>query len=597
MKSIYKISILIFLFLVVAALSYSMVGRWLDEELWGYRPLPLFLSAWALIVLGTESFALKHSKKWRWLGLSTLSGVLLWLGFPTLPLPFIMFIAFIPLLIVEKEISAMRAGTNKWAVFKYSYHTFVVWNILTTYWVANTAFIASLVAIWLNSFFMTIPFILFHQTRRVLPKTVYLAFIAFWITFEYIHLNWEISWTWLNLGNSFASLPQLVQWYDYTGMFGGTLWILWMNVILLPLALAFLQKEKIKWTKWVSPILVLAIPILISLYKYNTYQEQGELVEVVTTQPTYEPHYEKFALPKSQQLAGLIELAESKITEQTQYLVFPETVVGAIEKDQLGKEPLTRRMREFVSTYPNLKLVTGITTYDFLEGTIKNQLPESARESKDRNGNVSYYEVYNSAIQIDNVNEEFPFYIKSKLVPGAEFLPYQQFFFWLEPLVHTLGGSLEGLGNQAEREVFASATGKIAPEICYESIYGEYTAGFVRNGAEAIFVMTNDGWWDNTAGHRQHLQFARLRAIETRRPVVRSANMGVSAFINQRGDIKQQGEYDQATALRDNVHFNQKLTFYTIWGDMIGRIGLFTAILLLMNTFVKTLTKKEESVD
>lgn len=573
-----------------------MVDRWLDESLWGYRPLPLFLAAWSLIILATESFALKHSKKWRWLGLSTLSGVLLWLGFPTLPLPFLMFIAFIPLLIVEHEISEAREGTNKWAVFKYSYHTFVLWNILTTYWVANTAFIASLVAIWLNSFFMTIPFLLFHQTRKVLPKLTYLAFTAFWLTFEYIHLNWEISWTWLNLGNSFASLPSLIQWYEYTGVFGGTLWVLWMNVLLLPIAILLIKKEKVQWTKWVSPLAVLLIPTIISFVIYSNYEEKGKLAEVVTTQPIYEPHYEKFNLPKAQQVEGLIELAKAKITDQTQYVLFPETVVGAIKKNELGKEKLTRRMRDFVSAYPDLKLVTGVTTYQFLTETNPDKLPESARKSAGTNGTVNYYEVYNSAIQLDNQNTEIPFYIKSKLVPGAEFLPYQQFFFWLEPLVHTLGGSLEGLGNQAEREVFTSNSGKIAPAICYESVYGEYAAGYVRNGAEAIFVMTNDGWWDNTAGHRQHLQFASLRAIETRRDVVRSANMGSSTFINQRGEITQRGEYGVATALRNEVHFNNDITFYTIWGDMIGRIGMFTAILVLMNVFVKGVVKKENGI-
>ncbi|MEL7020965.1 MAG: hypothetical protein AAGK47_05115, partial [Bacteroidota bacterium] len=239
MKPTYKISILVLLLLAVAGISYYMVGRWLDELLWGYSPLFLFLAGWTFVVMSTESIIFKHTQKWRWLGLSTLSSVLLWLGFPTFPLPFIMFVAFVPLLIVEREISESQQEPNKWAVFKYSYHTFVLWNILTTYWVANTAFVASLVAIGLNSLFMTIPFLLFHQTRQVLPRLTYLAFIAFWLAFEYIHLNWEISWTWLNLGNSFASLPTLVQWYEYTGVFGGTLWILWSNVMLLPIGIAF----------------------------------------------------------------------------------------------------------------------------------------------------------------------------------------------------------------------------------------------------------------------------------------------------------------------------------------------------------------------
>lgn len=102
-------------------------------------------------------------------------------------------------------------------------------------------------------------------------------------------------------------------------------------------------------------------------------------------------------------------------------------------------------------------------------------------------------------------------------------------------MVDKLGGSVQGLGRQRERSVFESGSTKIAPVICYESIYGNYIGDYIRNGAEAIFIMTNDGWWDDTPGYHQHLAYGILRAIEFRKPIARSANTGISCFVDAKG--------------------------------------------------------------
>ena len=154
---------------------------------------------------------------------------------------------------------------------------------------------------------------------------------------------------------------------------------------------------------------------------------------------------------------------------------------------------------------------------------------------------------------------------------------------------------MAGIGSQAERSVFTSTQGKIAPAICYESIYGEYFTQYIRNGAQAAVVVTNDGWWDNTAGHRQHMYLASLRAIETRRDVVRSAYTGVSAFINQRGEVLQTSKYDEEAALKGDIHLNDEITFYVRWGDILARLALFSSILLILNVFVRSrLTKAQQ---
>ena len=108
-------------------------------------------------------------------------------------------------------------------------------------------------------------------------------------------------------------------------------------------------------------------------------------------------------------------------------------------------------------------------------------------------------------------------------------MPYKEF---LEPLLGNallnFGGSIMTRGVQENRTVYTLNNGiKIAPVICYESIYGEYVTEYVRNGAQMLAIITNDGWWKKSQGYKQHLSYSKIRAIETRRSIARSANTGV----------------------------------------------------------------------
>jgi apolipoprotein N-acyltransferase len=114
----------------------------------------------------------------------------------------------------------------------------------------------------------------------------------------------------------------------------------------------------------------------------------------------------------------------------------------------------------------------------------------------------------------------------------------------------------------------------------------------VKNGAELLFIMTNDGWWEDTPGHRQHFIYAKLRAIECRRSIARSANTGISCFINQRGDVIQQTAYWEEDAIQNTINKNDRITFYVKYGDILGRIAYWTSALLLLILIVAMLKKR-----
>ncbi|WP_339650093.1 apolipoprotein N-acyltransferase, partial [uncultured Salegentibacter sp.] len=180
-------------------------------------------------------------------------------------------------------------------------------------------------------------------------------------------------------------------------------------------------------------------------------------------------------------------------------------------------------------------------------------------------------------------------YHKSKLVVGVENFPYQEI---LKPILGDvmidLGGTVAMKTTQEDREVFAldnnSATG---PIICYESVYGEYVTGYVENGADFLSIITNDAWWGNSQGHKQHLSYAKLRAIETRRDVVRSANTGISAFINQKGEITKSLGYEEQGSIKADIHLNSEKTFYVEYGDYLARVAQFLALFIFLFAIVK----------
>ena len=580
------------LFLAICAWTgWGMIERGNNEQLWGYRPLFFFLALWGVVTMIRLHRFAKDPGGLRWLILSTLSGGVLGVGFPDIiPIPFLMFVGFVPLLIIEKEISEHFDKARRGKVLRYAFHAFVIWNVMSTYWVTNTALVAGIVAIWANAFLMTLPILLFHTTKKLMPKVGYLAFIAYWLTFEYGHLQWELTWPWLTIGNSFAEYPSLVQWYEYTGVFGGGLWIIGLNVLFFFLYNAYQQKQPLR-PLIIRISLLIALPVIISLVMYVTYKEKGAKKQVIVVQPNFEPHYEKFSIPETQQIDRFLSLADGLIDDETEYIVYPETSFGLVRINTLNQYRSIRRIREYYKNYEGLKLVTGIDAYYvFQEG----EPHSSAVREQKKSANPFFYEVVNAAIQIEMGEEEVPLYRKSKLVPGPEIFPYKDILFFFEPVVERLDGTTAGVATQEKREVLASEAGNVAPVICYESVFGEYVTAYIQEGGQAIFIMTNDGWWDNTAGHRQHLYFASLRAIETRRSIARSANTGISAFINQRGDIQETIKYGIPGAIKQEILFDDTQTFYVKWGDIIARIALFTSLILLLNSFVKGRLRKAE---
>jgi apolipoprotein N-acyltransferase len=285
-------------------------------------------------------------------------------------------------------------------------------------------------------------------------------------------------------------------------------------------------------------------------------------------------------------------MADDFASGKTAWIITPETTVDdPVNLDDLHNDQYIKMIKQLSDDYPDASVVTGMVSYRQYGHT--EDPPTRSAVKRDVSG--SYSDHFNSAIKIDTGNY-FEAYHKSKLVPGIE----MQFFNGpgrlLGRLLPYLGGTRWGYGSQDNRASFShiNLQHKAAPIICYESVFGSFVTEYVRTGANVLFIITNDGWWKNTGGYRQHLSYASLRAIETRRAVARCGNTGISCFIDIRGKRSEETEWWTETVIKGNIITEERLTFYSEHGDYIMRISLFVSTLILLYSFVVLPVRKKQ---
>ena len=540
----------------------------------------------------------------KYIILAAISALLFSVSWPTYGVPFFIFFAFVPLLLMEQEISKFSKIKRKgWAVFGLSYFTFFIWNLVTTGWLyyaknpdGSNSLLAVAIPLFANSLLMSSTFQLYYWYKKVRGTYFGLVFfVAIWLSFERFHLSWEFTWPWLNLGNVFSEYPKVIQWYDTIGATGGSFWILLINVFTFYTIRIWeagrIRKDLIKNVAIISALIF--IPIFISIYKYNSFQEKpvGN-VNVVLLQPELDPYNEKYSKDSLQILDELLTLAEQNSKGKIDFFIAPETAFpgrGSLSEKGFNKSISINIAKEFLTKHPQSILLTGASTHKFL-----------FNESETENYSVKIQEglwvnSYNSALQIIP-NQNVEVYHKGKLVPGVEIFPYIRFLKpFLGDAMLDFGGATSSLGIDKERKVFVNQfnKAKVAPIICYESIYGEFVTNYVKNGANLLAIMTNDSWWGNSEGHKQLLSYARLRAIETRREIVRAANSGISAHINAKGDIVEDTFYGDQTALAVTANLLEEKSIYTKTGDLISRIAIFVLGFLLIYHFGEKIASKK----
>lgn len=519
------------------------------------------------------------------------SGVLQSLAwFHTMLLAPLMLVALVPLLKVEDYILQNQDKFSKGAVFSYTYPAFLLFTFSQTWWICKSTMIGLIVPFY-EACFMSLVFWLYHFCRKISKYNAGSSFfiILFWILFEFVQFKWDVNFPWLNLGNTFASYPFLVQWYSITGMEGGTVWILLCNIVIY---LCLKSKRQ-----YYLALLVVFVPMILSACMWYLYKDDdsSNTANVVAVQPNLNPYTEQYSLPPHQVVERSLELISPLIDDSVDYVLMPESAIQEFAwEHNIDSVPSVLMFNDFVRKYKNAEVIAGLSSYRVLPKGVKTEAARAFVDAPDE-----YYEACNIAIDIprSGEKEDFQIHHKTILTVGVEKMPFKKTLSFVEKLALDLGGTVGTLGIDSNIVVFKSKTKDICvgTAICYESVDGNYIREFVNNGANLLFVITNDGWWGNTAGYRQHLAFSRLRAIENRRYIARSANTGVSAFISPRGEIIKKTPYWQQTAIKHSLPLQTSKTIFTKYGDLLMKPLSFFAILLLLYSIVINKVRKKEA--
>lgn len=525
--------------------------------------------------------------KLKLVALATLSGILLslaWLGISGI----ILSIAFVPLFYIDHYFVDRKASNTPIIFWGYSLITFLIWNGLTTWWIAYATIAGALFALLLNSLLMSLVWLLVHIAHRIKGSGFAGVFLIFiWVSFEYLHFKWELSWPWLTLGNGLANDIVFIQWYEYTGVFGGTLWILLINLFVWTIfkkqVLSFESINKVQWSIFA---LVALVPIVFSIIRYKAYSEVDNPVNVVLAQPNIDPYNDKFdRMSPYQQYRNLIAMADSLGNDSIDFFVGPETALHSVWQNHIATNTGVKMIRRFiVAKHPDAAFIVGAMTYKKYNSAI-----DATQTAQFNDDSTLIFDAFNSVLLITSDSTQM--YHKSKLVPGVEKMPFQRYLRFMDKLVIDLGGTTGELATQNSIGVFSHKKSIIGVPICYESVFGGYVANFINNGANLLFVITNDGWWKNSPGYRQHLSYSRIQAIQFRRSIARSANTGISCFINQKGEITQKTRWWEKTALVGQINSNDKITFYAMHGDYLARISVFMFLLMGLSLMVATLKR------
>ena len=524
----------------------------------------------------------------RILALST--GVLFGCSFPPFPLGVLACVSLVPLLLLIERLGSLRTQ------ILYSYFSFFIASCIALYWVggythAKDPYLmlgGGLVLVW-EPFFFSLIVITYVAIRRSLGLAAALLALPFvWVTFEWLHAAGEFSFPWLTLGNSQTYQLGKIQFAELTGVYGISFWILVINVLFFLLVLRLVrdpENRSLKGKIYLSAIIIV-VYLLPDVYTATIDERQfmnpaAAKLTVAVVQPNLDP-WEKWGGGSSAQARwGMIDkmlaMTRSLKSNGVQVAIWPETAI-LFDLPTYWQE-YSRFKAEIDSL--RISIVSGYASFRFYgEG-------EAPSSSSAIRGSGIRYDSYNSIFFVQPGDQRFQRYAKMRLVPFAERIPYANAVpFLIEPLRWSVGISNWGIGKDSTVFEDAIDHSQFLAMVCYESIFPEFVASFVQRGAQYLVFLTNDSWWGNTSGARQHNQFAILRSIENRRWVVRCANGGISSFIDPMGRMYDATPMYTETAISRAIEPRTEQTFYSRHGDWLARAsGVISGLFLLSGLF------------
>ncbi|MBS4028664.1 MAG: apolipoprotein N-acyltransferase [Ignavibacteriales bacterium] len=531
-----------------------------------------------------------HSESLRNYFLMALSGFLFGISFPPNPVGTFAFVAFVPLLLVLLSSESLSRS------LRYFYVMMFVTSCVSLYWISgivhlrdNYLLLAGILVLLSHPVFYFLPIIGFVFIRKSLGERIALfAFPFLWITNEYFRAHTDFAFPWLTVGNTQTYDLSLIQLASITGVYGISFLVLSFNVIATYLFIQVAQK------KWNTLSLQTGISVLLLLSLYAIPKITGKQIlnehpknnipahplRVAIVQPHIDP-WNKWDNSIDFQLTILQEMSREIIPFRPDIIVWPETAIPVYILEP-SNEVYKKQIVDFVDSN-HFSLFTGIPDVKYYDN--ESSAPSSSRIIKDSD---IRYDAFNSSMLLTPHSEKIQKYAKMALVPFAERVPYADVLHFLDFLEWGVG--IGGWGKGKDTTVFQfqtqrGTTVRFGNMICYESIFPQIASVFTNKDADFFTVITNDSWWGNTSGVYQHLRYSVFRAVENRKWIVRSANGGVSCFIDPYGRMHNATDFNTRQVLFKEIELMKEKTFYSshpdwfaIWCVIISALFLATAI-------------------
>jgi apolipoprotein N-acyltransferase len=489
--------------------------------------------------------------------LALLSGLMLTASFPPGKFSFLIWVALVPLLISIEKTRPSRAFRLGFIAGTVHYATLMYWivNVLEHY--GGMSVLVSLGPFFLLCFFLALYPALFSALATYLKKSR-LALIlsaSLWVSLEYIRGVFLTGLPWCLLGYSQYEHLALIQIADVAGVYGVSFLIVLTNGLLFSLLFRN-RAERHGFFKWEAVFIVLVAAVTVfygylRLSRDSSAEDSSQLLRAALIQPNIDQSIKWNPEYQAHTMTIYKRLTRSSYRFRPEVIVWPEAALPFFFQQDVTYVPELFSL----ATESGASLIFGSPAF------------------KRGAGKITYF---NRAYLISSPDKPPQYYDKIHLVPFGEYVPFKRLLFFVNRLVPAAGDFRSGDKTTPMKhgKLYAGVI------ICFEAIFPELARALTRQGANVLVNLTNDAWFGMSSAPHQHLSMAAFRAVENRRPLMRSANTGISAFIAANGDIHLQSRLFTEAVLTASVDVTTSppLTFYTRFGDLFAflLIGLST---------------------
>ncbi len=489
----------------------------------------------------------------------------------------LLFVAFVPLLLLQDKLEA-EGGADGVRLFRLAFLSFGLWQLSGTWWAARLHWGATALPVLLGGLGMAGVFWLFHLAKKRLGHSFgYMGLLLFWLAYESLQQQGALGFPWRDLGVGIGALGGWVGWYAYLGTPGGSAWVLLVNLLVHRTLRSWLRQTPLRWVWPVGALAVLAAvvpPLAWAGLKPAPSAQAGQL-RVGLVQNLLDPLEKYDSSTFARQEADLLRLAELAIAQGAELVILPETswprgVWDGQADSALG--PLLELGRR-----SGADILVGVHSFE--------RLPAGHDEPLANPSPQGDFLARNSSLLLHQ-GRVLDIHHKSKLMPGAETVPLGDRWAALNRLSARFGEAWGPLApDPSPRSMAGPDSLSLAVLLCWESVFGGYAASLWAPGPGLVVVQTNDGWWGDSPVMDEHLAHARLRALEAGRWLARAGSNGGTAFIAPDGSLAERApDWQEAVLVRDLPLLDGQGSFAQN-GDPVGKLARFFGALLLLYLF------------